>query len=372
MKSYSFLLVSVVMVFVLNLGNYEVDGRQSITKEEDLELERQLKILNKPSIKTIHSSWGDIYDCIDFYKQPAFDHPLLINNKFQMKPNLELKRGRGESETSIFRPHIERCPQGTVPIRRTRKEDLIRAKYLSLSTGSVSDSTHEYFAGIVFQNKGETFHGAAANMSIWKPNVTLDQYSLGEISLRSGWDRQYTRIHVGWMVNPILYENDTNVRNFIYWTADNGKQTGCYNTLCPGFIQVDSRFTPDLPFSVISVFEGAVVEVQSHVYLNSSEKRWWYVVEGIKLGYWPAEILPHFGDIGGIERIYFGGHSMENGDGRVPELGSGHFPNEKFNQAAYFTQMQYNDEKYDMDYYGFLEEGGRRHSLQYGGPGGKC
>ncbi|KAI3958125.1 hypothetical protein MKW98_020767 [Papaver atlanticum] len=73
-------------------------------------------------------------------------------------------------------------------------------------------------------------------------------------------------------------------------------------------------------------------------------------------------------------------------------MGSSQFPNEKFNQAAYFTQMQYNDafgtlldlnykrtidvigckDKYDMDYYGFLEYGGRWHSLQYGGPGGKC
>ncbi|KAI3958124.1 hypothetical protein MKW98_020766 [Papaver atlanticum] len=391
MENYTLLSVFVAMVFVLNLEIFEVDGRQSISIEEDLEFERQLKILNKPPIKTIHSSWGDIYDCIDFYKQPAFDHPLLKNHKLQIKPNLEMKEGRSESGTSIFRTQVESCPQETVPIRRTRKEDLIRAKYSSLSIEPMAGAKNEYFAGIVYQHDGEAFHGATANISVWKPNMNLDEYSMAEISLRSGWDRQYNRIHVGWMVNPLFYENDTNVRQFIYWTADNGNQTGCYNTLCPGFVQVDPRFTPDTPFDPISVYGGAVVEMQSHVYFDVSEKRWWYVIQGIKVGYWPAEILPRLSDIG-VERIYWGGHSKGNEDGRVPEMGSGQFPNEKFNQAAYFTQMQYNDasgtlldlnykrtidvigckKQYDMDYYGFMEEGGRRHSLQYGGPGGKC
>ncbi|RZC63191.1 hypothetical protein C5167_024942 [Papaver somniferum] len=391
MENYTLLSVFVAMVFVLNLNFLEVDGRQSISIEEDLEYERQLKILNKPPIKTIHSSWGDIYDCIDFYKQPAFDHPLLKNHKFQMKPNSELKGGRSESGTPIFQTQVESCAQGTVPIRRTRKEDLIRAKYSSLSIEPMSAPKNEYFAGIVYQHDGETFHGATANISIWKPNVNLDEYSMAEISLRSGWDRQYNRIHVGWMVNPLFYGNDTNVRQFTYWTADNGQQTGCYNTLCPGFVQVDGRFTPDLPYEAISVYGGDVVEVQSHVYLDSSEKKWWYVIQGTKVGYWPTEIVPRLSDIG-VERIYWGGHSKSNEDGHVPEMGSGQFPNENFRQAAYFTQMQYNDasgtlldlnykrtidvigckEQYDMNYYGFLEEAGRRHSLQYGGPGGKC
>ncbi|KAI3987222.1 hypothetical protein MKX01_031706 [Papaver californicum] len=389
MGSYTFVLVSIVMVFILNLENYKVDGRQSISKEEDLELERQLKILNKPPIKTILSSWGDIYDCIEFYKQPAFDHPLLKNHKTQMKPILELKSGKGE--TSVFRNHVERCPEGTVPIRRTQKEDLFRAKKLPLSTGPISDSpTNEYFAGVLYQNKGETFYGANAKMSIWKPNVNLDQYSLAEISLRSGWDDQYTRIHVGWTVNPIMYDNDTaTVRNFIYWTTDNGNQTGCYNTLCPGFVQVSQYITPDQPLNVTSVYDGDVVEMKYHIYLNSSENKWWFVIEGATIGYWPAEIFPLFSDIG-VERIYWGGHSMANGDGHVPEMGSGHFPDRIFNHGASFSQIQYNDasgslldpkdmtdiisckKNYGMDDYGFLEEQDRRHTIQYGGPGGEC
>ncbi|MCL7044926.1 hypothetical protein MKW94_024333, partial [Papaver nudicaule] len=304
------------------------------------------------------------------------------------KPNLEFQRAT--SETSIFRAHVDRCPQGTVPIRRTRKEDLIRAKYLPLPTEPISNGehAHEYFTGIVHQHHGETFHGAIANISIWKPRTNAKQYSLAEICLRSG-QRSYTRIHVGWMVNPILYDSFAPVRNFIYWTADNGKTTGCWNTLCPGFVQVDAHVTPDQPFTVTSTFEGAVVEMQYHVYL--SKKKWWYVVQGVTIGYWPAELFPLFGDIG-VERIYYGGHSKDDGEGHPPPMGSGYFPNEKYNHAAYFTQMQYKNKfgalldlnskwttdvigcqkNYDMDYYGFIKEGGRRHTLQYGGPGGSC
>ncbi|KAI3967559.1 hypothetical protein MKW92_009259 [Papaver armeniacum] len=73
-------------------------------QKEDMELERQLKILNKKPIKTIMTKFGDIVDCIDIYKQPAFDHPSLKNHKIQM------------------------VPTGTVPIRRTKKEDLINAR----------------------------------------------------------------------------------------------------------------------------------------------------------------------------------------------------------------------------------------------------
>ncbi|KAI3884514.1 hypothetical protein MKW92_028832 [Papaver armeniacum] len=389
MRSYIFILALTVIVFILNLENHKVDGRQSTSKEEGLEFKEQLKLLNKPPVKTIHSSWGDIYDCIDFYKQPAFDHPLHKRQKIERKPNWELERGRGE--TPFFLSHVERCPQGTVPIRRTRKEDLIRARYLSLSTEPISDTIHEYFAGIVYQNNGETFYGATANMSIWKPSVNLDQYSLAEISLRSGWDDQYTRIHVGWTVNPILYNNDTMVRNFIYWTTDNGKETGCYNTLCPGFVQVDRQITPDSPLKNTSIYEVGVLEMQSHVYLDSSEKKWWYVIEGIKVGYWPTEIFPLFNS-NGVERIYWGGHSMESEDGHVPEMGSGRFPDGQSLHAAYFTKIQYNDfsgnlldphkkmikkvlgckKNYDIIYYGFREEHDARHTIQYGGPAGKC
>ncbi|RVW16842.1 hypothetical protein CK203_098155 [Vitis vinifera] len=40
--------------------------------------------INKPTVMTIESPDGDIIDCIDKWKQPAFDHPLLKNHKLQV------------------------------------------------------------------------------------------------------------------------------------------------------------------------------------------------------------------------------------------------------------------------------------------------
>ncbi|XP_026452291.1 uncharacterized protein LOC113352719 [Papaver somniferum] len=138
----NFLLVVVILnVFAKNILNYVVEGAQSISKEEDIKLGTQLKILNKPPIKIILSAWGDTYDCIDVYKQPALDHPLLKNHKIQMKPISELERDR--VETSIFRTRVQSCPEGSVPIKRTEKQDFIRATSVS-STIYVSNDPSEY------------------------------------------------------------------------------------------------------------------------------------------------------------------------------------------------------------------------------------
>src|ERR1044072_269701 len=94
------------------------DGMKSISQEY-LDLERQLKLINKPPIKSIEvyhalhiccicffliylislhglinyfsnfgliqqTKFGYIVDCIDINKQPAFDHPLLKNHKLQV------------------------------------------------------------------------------------------------------------------------------------------------------------------------------------------------------------------------------------------------------------------------------------------------
>ncbi|XP_034228097.1 uncharacterized protein LOC117637338 [Prunus dulcis] len=78
---------------------------------------------------------GDIIDCVDIYKQPAFDNPLLKNHKIQLRPTsfpAQMKNSAPVtdpiSETWSKR---EASPDGTVPIHRTTKDDLVRAKNLA-------------------------------------------------------------------------------------------------------------------------------------------------------------------------------------------------------------------------------------------------
>ncbi|KAJ8449283.1 hypothetical protein Cgig2_002415 [Carnegiea gigantea] len=57
-------------------------GGKQLHAAGELDMQEQLKHLKKPSAKTIRTGWGDIYDCVDLYRQPAFDHPLLRNHNF--------------------------------------------------------------------------------------------------------------------------------------------------------------------------------------------------------------------------------------------------------------------------------------------------
>lgn len=45
--------IQILLAISLFLNHYEVEGEQRLSKAEDLELEKQLKLLNKPSIQTI-------------------------------------------------------------------------------------------------------------------------------------------------------------------------------------------------------------------------------------------------------------------------------------------------------------------------------
>ncbi|KAF5468086.1 hypothetical protein F2P56_012267 [Juglans regia] len=75
---------------------------------------------------------------IDIYKQPAFDHPALRNHTIQMRPSFtiqdETSSTKGDSSPA---PALSQtwqksgsCPEGTVPIRRIRKQDLSTRNYL--------------------------------------------------------------------------------------------------------------------------------------------------------------------------------------------------------------------------------------------------
>ncbi|XP_059277724.1 protein neprosin-like [Lycium ferocissimum] len=179
-------LTLLVLYFLLSYNG--VQGEKKLFKLKDVELEKQLKLLNKQAIKTIKTKNGDIYDCIDFYKQHAFDHPLLKDHNFhpKMKPTLSRMKQNSDASTtsrsSTMRLKNGGCPSGTVPIKRTTKDDLIRQRSMPPPE-----------------------------------NVNFDAQFVG--------------------VDPTLY-GDNQTRLFIHIQA--GK-IHCFNTLCPGFIIVNTE-----------------------------------------------------------------------------------------------------------------------------------
>ncbi|KAF7841460.1 uncharacterized protein G2W53_003758 [Senna tora] len=86
-----------------------------------------------PMEKMLHfhgtSEDGDIIDCIDIYKQPAFDHPALKHHKIQMAPTYNTNKTKMGSMSVTFQlwQKSGRCPEGTIHVRRIRKRDLLKA-----------------------------------------------------------------------------------------------------------------------------------------------------------------------------------------------------------------------------------------------------
>ncbi|KAG5563137.1 hypothetical protein RHGRI_005779 [Rhododendron griersonianum] len=129
-----------------------VEGSIELSAREDLELDNQLKLVNKPAVKAIQTEYGDKYDCVDFYDQPAFDHPMLKNHSFYFE----------------------------YAVVRTR-------------------------AG------AGKFNGAGATLSLHRPRVSRGQYSAGRFKIQNAVEA----IQVGWRVDPDLYGGDTRTRAFI-------------------------------------------------------------------------------------------------------------------------------------------------------------
>ncbi|XP_026437071.1 uncharacterized protein LOC113335162 [Papaver somniferum] len=217
----SFLPLIVGLILAYHHAVMIAEGGRAIASrllmEEDLELERQLNILNKPPIKTMHTRWGDIFDCIEFHRQPAFDHPLLKNHVISKEDKIT-----PASPNKKLMSQIEGCPKGTVPIRRTDKEDLMRAKKISSSSngGGAGD---EYRVGITLEIQDKRFFGASGVTNIWHPYVNHpDQFSAAEMVLQAGTTGQTNEIKVGWTVNPSLY-GDAMTRSFAHWTGGNNR-----------------------------------------------------------------------------------------------------------------------------------------------------
>ncbi|RZC75908.1 hypothetical protein C5167_000162 [Papaver somniferum] len=321
-KSLVIELVAAIALFNLCLENYGAEGinHRKISKKEDMEFDRQLKILNKPPVKTIRTEFGDVYDCINIYKQPAFDHPLLRNHKIQMQPNLIHGEQGDEPNPGMFssvdRYKFEGCPPETVPIRRTTKKDLINAK------NHFQWMKQRHYVAVQ-PNPKKIFYGARARLSVTNPTVQSSQLSTSQIWIMNGPRENLNSIEVGWAVYPELF-GDNRTRVFGLWTADGYKEKGCFNTLCEGFVQVHPEYFFGEPLR-----EGTYGKEQRGFDFSvhrGSDGKWWFIDGRDKatIGYWPPEIFTHLKNPATV--VEFGGSAGADPGKPYPPMGYGRLP----------------------------------------------
>ncbi|XP_023640366.1 uncharacterized protein LOC111831084 [Capsella rubella] len=268
------------------------------------------------------------FDCVDKYKQPAFQHPLLKHHKIQenfgFNENHDIKNKYKENDRS--------CPKGTVPILKQK-----------IGIESFHPNTMEYFgqhfATVETILDESIYRGAEAMISVHNVTVQNNQYSKSQIWLENGPRDELNSIQFGWAVHPRIYE-DTLTRFTIYWTADGYKKTGCYNTNCPGFI-ITSR-VPSIGsyISRSSIYVGKETRyVTPQVFQDGFTGNWALKILDEIIGYWPKELFTHLRK--GASLVRYGGNTFTSPNGISPPMGNGHFPVIDFHITTVFLSKVY-------------------------------
>ncbi|KAG7014200.1 hypothetical protein SDJN02_24375, partial [Cucurbita argyrosperma subsp. argyrosperma] len=357
------LLLLLLLLMLVSLSLMAAAGKSSRHRHRHrwLEAHTHMKKLNKPPLKSIKSPDGDVIDCVHMAHQPAFDHPLLRNHTIQMRPNFHpegvFSDSKVTSKASITQLwHLKgRCPEGTIPIRRTKRDDILRAssvesygkkrahatvKPSSIDIDFNGQNGHQHAITYV---EGGQYYGAKATMNVWSPKIEqTNEFSLSQIWILGGtFGEDLNSIEAGWQVSPDLY-GDNNTRLFTYWTSDAYQATGCYNLLCSGFVQINNDIAMGASIYPISSYKGSQYDISLLIWKDPKEGNWWMQFGNSHvLGYWPAFLFSYLTDSASM--IEWGGevvNSEPDGQHTSTQMGSGHFPDQGFANAAYFRNIQ--------------------------------
>ncbi|XP_024031686.1 uncharacterized protein LOC21407017, partial [Morus notabilis] len=236
------------------------------------------------------------------------------------------------------------CPPGSVPIKRASREDLIMAKSIkSLGLNYPTNSpyhgknvdTRGHHSAVLEHTSGN--FGARARLSVWNPSVEENQFSSGGMWIANGDVDELTSIQTGW----IVHKNSGESRLYTYWTADGYQNTGCFNTLCEGFVHVSPKIALGLvlPHSVVN---GSQFDVLLSLHLDRVSGHWWLMLEDKYIGYWPRTVIPVLG--GGARFVSWGGQIYSPLNVLSPAMGSGNYPADaigvNYGKTAYVRQIK--------------------------------
>ncbi|XP_019058033.1 PREDICTED: uncharacterized protein LOC109116625 [Tarenaya hassleriana] len=260
-----------------------------------------------------------------------------------------------------------------VPIHKTRTG----VRPLS-SPASPSD----FMATLDTKIDGSIYHGASASLSV--NNMPFKgKYTKSQIWVENGPPQELNSIQFGWAIHPELY-GDTMSRFTIYWTGDGYGKTGCYNTICTGFVQDFSDLYPGKAYDPVSTYGGNQVVANLSLTQDRTTGHWWVANRGASVGYFPKELFTHLQK--GANFVRYGAISSDSGDGFGAPMGNGRFPTDDLSKSAYFSSIQLvgsdfnnapvNGENMNVnakDQKCFqLNYRSVGPSFTYGGPGGSC
>uniref|UniRef100_A0A0E0K6A8 Neprosin PEP catalytic domain-containing protein n=1 Tax=Oryza punctata TaxID=4537 RepID=A0A0E0K6A8_ORYPU len=201
-------------------------------------------------------------------------------------------------------------PKGTIPILHNNKVDIIVQRIGTLASNYVENLA----AGIRYWDE---IYGTWASINVYEPNQDLS----------ASWIQIENRpkvgdgvgdgavIGAGSFVSP-SFSGDGSARFRIGWINEELNKS-CIDHDCPGFVQVN------------------------HNVGDPKTKNWWlaYGSNNTLIGYWPSSQFSFIKDNGDF--ALWGGYVRgPTASSNRPEMGSGHFPSEGFQKAAFIRNIQ--------------------------------
>ncbi|KAF8082832.1 hypothetical protein N665_0805s0005 [Sinapis alba] len=265
--------------------------------------------------------------------EPSF---LISKQKDQIKTKSESKSKK-----------VIECPNGTVPILKTTREYVKNAQYWAKKHFNpfTIDSHGTHFAGVRASKDQGPYHGVEAWMSVHELNISVDQTSYTNIYVGSAISDKVNFIQTGWMVNPALF-GDGRPWSYGLWKGVN--RTGCYNTICPGFIQVSRTDPLSIPLSPLPKGEiGLYISIEQ----DKETGNWWatdvkYEAHGMHIGYWPKELFDLIStkaDMVGVT-----GAVQASPSGKSPPMGNGYLPTKNEMESARVRDVDFIDSKFKV------------------------
>ncbi|MCO5612774.1 hypothetical protein L7F22_067044 [Adiantum nelumboides] len=188
------------------------------------------------------------------------------------------------------------------------------------------------------------FTGAVSRISINTPSVEEDEVSIAQIwvVVNRDSDDDYSTLEAGWIIQPAVFE-DGDPRLFIYWTNDDYNQTGCFNRICPGFVQTDFTWTLGEKFPNGASEPGnggAQISNSFAIVRDPSDGLWYFLIDDAVVGYWDNTILTNFQN-NYADEVQYGGEVKVAQIGSPTQMGSGFPASNGFPWAAYMLQFGY-------------------------------
>ncbi|KAK8698563.1 hypothetical protein V6N13_114675 [Hibiscus sabdariffa] len=358
-----------LLILVLSYLSDRANGRINFKGVDE-----KLKQLNKPAVRTI-----------------------------QMKPSFKLKEEKLGTTSLSSKLVVSQtwqksgsCPDGTVPIRRIQRKDLLRAKsinrfgrkpqeivsksnttylkkglYPSNNTTQVALPTIVNRSAAFLVTLGYNYIGAKGDINVWNPNVAADdEFTTAQIWLKAGPADNFESLETG-------------------WTKDSYKSTGCFDLTCSGFVHTNPQVALGAAIEPVSSGFGQQYHVTLGVYMDPQTSNWWLKFGAdVPIGYWPAGSLMFYLNHSST-LVEWGGQVYSTNVKKTPHtktaMGSGRFASGLYGNACFIQNPNivdfslslkypewvgtWADEYYCYTAYNYQKSYGTLPVFYFGGPG---